>query len=333
MGAAAQTGERGVAMDRPETPEGEEAVVEPAEEHGPEFEELPATPNPRLNAASFLRTNRRDVIVVGRDRLGWNDLYHRVLTMPLWGLLVLLASVFIGANVIFAALYMLQPGAIAGAKAGSFWDAFFFSVQTLGTVGYGVMTPKTLYANLLSTVETFCNLVIVALSTGLIFTRVSRPTARVMFSRVAVVTNYDGVPTLMFRAANQRGNQILEAEVTVSLARQVTTVEGHTMRHFQPLHVVRSRSPLFVLSWQVMHPIDDASPLNGVTPEAMAAMGGEIIVAISGVDDTFAQRIHARHSYLPDEIVWGKRFDDMLSVNNEGRRIVDYNRFHDVREP
>ncbi len=266
-------------MDRPETPEGEEAVVEPAEEHGPEFEELPATPNPRLNAASFLRTNRRDVIVVGRDRLGWNDLYHRVLTMPLWGLLVLLASVFIGANVIFAALYMLQPGAIAGAKAGSFWDAFFFSVQTLGTVGYGVMTPKTLYANLLSTVETFCNLVIVALSTGLIFTRVSRPTARVMFSRVAVVTNYDGVPTLMFRAANQRGNQILEAEVTV------------------------------------------------------AAMGGEIIVAISGVDDTFAQRIHARHSYLPDEIVWGKRFDDMLSVNNEGRRIVDYNRFHDVREP
>jgi inward rectifier potassium channel len=320
-------------MDNLDPPDTQDLEVEAAETEGPEFEDPRATGGAQVHTASFLRTNRRDVIVVGRDRLGWNDLYHRVLTMPLWGLLVLLASVFIGANVIFAALYMLQPGAIAGAKPGSFWDAFFFSVQTLGTVGYGVMTPKTMYANMLSTVETFCNLVIVALSTGLIFTRVSRPTARVMFSRVAVVTNYDGVPTLMFRAANQRANQILEAEVTVSLARQVTTVEGHSMRHFQPLHVMRSRSPLFVLSWQVMHPIDESSPLYGLTPRALAEVGGEIIVALSGIDDTFAQRIHARHSYLPDEIVWGKRFEDMLSVNHEGRRIVDYNRFHDVREP
>ena len=287
---------------------------------------------PQPQAASFLRQGRRDVVVVGRDRLGWSDLYHRVLTMPLAGLLALLAAVYLMANGVFALLYMLQPGSIAGAKPHSFADSFFFSVQTLGTVGYGLMTPKTMYANLLVTAETFCNLVIVALSTGLIFTRVSRPTARVMFSRVAVVTNYEGVPTLMFRAANQRGNQILEAEVTVSLAKQVTTIEGHTMRQFQELKVARSRSPLFVLSWLIMHRLDETSPLYGCSGKSLNESGSEIIVTLSGLDDTFAQRIHARHSYLPGEIVWDKQFEDMLSFDQDGRRVVDYNRFHEVRD-
>ena len=288
-------------------------------------------PAPAPWAASFLRQSPRDVIVVGRDRLGWNDAYHRVLTMPLWGLLLLLAAVFLTANAAFALLYMVQPDSINGARPHAFVDAFFFSIQTMGTVGYGVMTPKTLYANLLVTAETFCNLVIAALSTGLIFTRVSRPTARVMFSRVAVVTNYEGVPTLMFRAANQRGNQILEAEVTVSLAKQVTTIEGHSMRQFQELKVARSRSPLFVLSWLIMHRLDETSPLYGCTSRSLKESGSEIIVALSGVDDTFAQRIHARHSYLPGEIVWGKQFEDMLSFDQDGRRVVDYNRFHNVK--
>jgi len=284
-------------------------------------------------AASFLRQSRRDVVVVGRDRMVWRDLYHTVLTMPLWGLLLLLAAVYLVANVVFALLYMVQPDSIAGAKPHAFADAFFFSVQTLGTIGYGVLTPRTVYANVLVTAESFCNLVIVAMSTGLIFTRVSRPTARVMFSRVAVVTNYEGVPTLMFRAANQRGNQILEAEVTVSLARQVTTIEGHSMRQFQELKVARSRSPLFVLSWLIMHRLDETSPLHGCTAKSLNESGSEIIVALSGLDDTFAQRIHARHSYLPSEIVWGKQFEDMLSFDQDGRRVVDYNRFHDVKDP
>jgi inward rectifier potassium channel len=281
---------------------------------------------------SFFRGGRLDVKVLGRQRMVWNDLYHQVLTIPLWGLLILLAVVYLGANAAFALLYMVQPGSISGARPHSFADAFFFSVQTLGTVGYGVMTPKTVYANVLVTAETFCNLVIVALSTGLIFTRVSRPTARMMFSKVAVVTPYEGVPTLMFRAANQRGNQILEAEVTVSLARQVTTVEGHTMRQFQELKVARSRSPLFVLSWLIMHRLDDTSPLYGCNPERLAADGAEIIVALSGLDDTFAQRIHARHTYSPAEIIWGKQFEDMLSFGEDGRRVVDYNRFHEIRD-
>ena len=272
----------------------------------------------------------KDVVVVGRERTGWNDLYHRVLTMPLLGLLALLAAVYLVANFIFAVLYYIEPGDISGARAGSFADAFFFSVQTLGTEGYGVMAPHTLYANLLMTLESFCNLVIVAVFTGLIFARVSRPTARVMFSQVAVVTNYEGFPTLMFRAANQRNNRILEAEVVLSLARQVTTAEGHSMRKFEELSVIRARSPLFVLSWMIMHRIDEASPLYGKTSEDLAAMGAELIVALSGLDDTFAQRIHTRHAYQPHEILWRRRFLDVLSVTPDGRRMIDYRLFHTV---
>ena len=281
---------------------------------------------------SMLQAGKRGVIVKGRPRIAWSDAYHHLLTVPVGLVLLLLLVVFLGLNALFAGLYMLQPGSIAGARPGSYADAFFLSVQTLGTVGYGVLTPKSLYANILATAELFLNLIFVAISTGLVFSRVSRPTARVMFSDWAVVTAFQGVPTLMFRAANQRGNQILEAEVTLNLARQVVTAEGHTIRQFQELKVTRAKSPLFVLSWLVMHPIDEASPLWGVDPAGMAAAGMEVLIALSGTDDTFAQRIHARHSYLPAEILWGKQFEDVLSISPDGRRVIDYGRFHMVRD-
>jgi inward rectifier potassium channel len=136
----------------------------------------------------------------------------------------------------------------------------------------------------------------------------------------------------MFRAANKRGNQILEAQVMVNVARQVVTGEGHVMRAFFDLPVVRSRSPLFVLSWTIMHRLDEFSPLYGSTAESLRAEGAEIIVVISGVDDTFAQRIHARHAYSADQILWDKQFVDILSVREDGRRAIDYTKFHDVRD-
>jgi inward rectifier potassium channel len=282
---------------------------------------------------SFVRRDGRELVVAGRRRGALSDLYHRVLNLPVWGLLLLLAAVYLAANALFACLYMADPGGVAGARPGSFTDNFFFSVQTLGTVGYGVMTPRSVYANLVMTTEAFFSIVLVAVATGLIFAKVSRPTARVLFSKVAVITEFDGVPTLMLRAANERNNQVVEAEATLHLARQAITREGLTIRQFQELRVTRARSPLFVLSWLIMHPIDEASPLFGLTPEDMVDQGGEIIVAISGVDETFAQRIHARHSYLPQEIAWNRRFADILSILPDGRRLIDFHRFHDLHEP
>ena len=272
------------------------------------------------------------MLVVGKESAGFTDLYHRVLTMPIGGLLLMLAAAYVAINVVFGLLYMVVPGSITNARPGSFLDAFFFSVQTLSTVGYGEKAPHGLYADSIVTVEAFVGLLNIAITTGLVFARVSKPTARVLFSRVAIVTQYDGVPTLMFRAANQRGNQVLEAQVMVNVARQVTTAEGHTMRAFFDLPVVRARSPLFLLSWTIMHRLDESSPLYGQTAETMRAEGADIIVVLSGVDETFAQRIHARHVYSADQILWDKQFVDILSLLPDGKRTIDYRKFHDVRD-
>ena len=275
---------------------------------------------------------QRLAVIKGQDSGRFTDFYYGVLTAS-WPVFVLqLAALFLTVNLIFAICYLADPHGIANARPGDFGDAFFFSVQTLGTLGYGVMAPRTLYTNLLVTAESFTGILIIALFTGIIFARFSRPFARVLFSNVAVVTPFDGVPTLMFRAANQRGNSILDATVTVSLARQYTTREGVEMRRFHELRLVRSNNPLFALSWTVLHPIDEASPLFGLTPQDMAAEDMEIIIMLSGMDETIADRIFARHAYWNDEIVWQKRFVDVISVAPSGHRMVDLTHFHDTRD-
>jgi inward rectifier potassium channel len=178
------------------------------------------------------------------------------------------------------------------------------------------------------TVESLVGLGAVAVLTGIIFARVSRPTARVMFSRWATITLYEGKPTLIFRCANERANQILDAEVTVNLARQDVTQEGMRIRRLLDMKVVRSRSPLFALSWMILHEIDESSPLFGATPESLAEDKVEILVIVAGVDETFAQRIHARHSYVPTEIAWNRRLADILTIGADGHRVIDYTRFH-----
>jgi len=259
------------------------------------------------------------------------DLYHRLLTMPWTGFFALLAAAYVAFNAIFALLYRLQDGSIAESGR-SFANAFFFSVQTMATIGYGEMHPATLYANVLVTIEVLLGLLGFALGTGVIFARISRPTARVMFSRAAVITDFDGVPTLMFRVANQRLNRILEAHVTVSLVRNELAAEGVAMRRFYELPVARERSPLFVLTWTVMHAIDKTSPLHGATQETLKAQGAELIVTLRGLDETFAQTIHARHNYLAEEILWQRRLVDIIGTTPDGRLSVDYSRFHDTAD-
>ena len=271
------------------------------------------------------------VTILGRRR-SLRDVYHWLLTTswPVFagiGLLTYLVS-----NTVFALLYTIDPQGVSGARPGSFTDAFFFSVETIGTIGYGVMAPRDLYANIVMTAENFFGLSFIAVATGVIFARVSRPTARVMFSRNALITQHEGLPTLMFRAANERANRVLEAEVTVSIARDFRTVEGKSIRRFEPLKLIRSQSPLFALTWTVMHVIDETSPLHGLTEERLKGASGQILVVLSGLDETFAQRIHARHAYLPEEIVWNRHFADVIFEDESGARLVNYHRFHDLDE-
>ena len=283
-----------------------------------------------MRSLARLPRGQRMAIMKGQDHGRFMDFYHQVLTVS-WPLFfVELAGAFIAVNLVFAFLYVLDRGGIANARPGSFADAFFFSVQTLGTLGYGVMAPKTLYTNLLVTVESFSGILTIALFTGIIFARFSRPFARVVFSNVAVVAPFDGVPTLMFRAANQRGEAILDAGIIVTLARQHTTIEGVTMRRFQELKLLRSNTALFALSWTVMHPIDQDSPLYGLSPQDMLDRDMEIVVMLNGLDEIVADRIYARHAYWADEIVWNRRFVDVISATPNGRRVVDLTRFHDT---
>lgn len=273
---------------------------------------------------------RLNIVGMGAWYSYWRDPYHLMLTLPWSGFLALTALGYLVANALFALAYLAGGDGIENARPGNFSDAFFFSVQTMASIGYGAMYPRTAYTNVLVTLESLTGLMGLAMGTGLMFARFSRPTARVIFSRVAVITPYEGVPTLMFRAANQRRNQILEAQMRVGLGRDEVSVEGQSMRRVYDLNLIRSQNPLFSLSWTAMHPIDEQSPLYGVTPESLDEAEAALVVTLSGLDETVSQIIHARHTYASRDILWNMRFVDIISKTKEGNRFVDYSRFHDV---
>jgi inward rectifier potassium channel len=281
-------------------------------------------------SASYPRLGRAQSNYVGLPRDAWRDAYHILLTISLPRFLALMAAGYLAINTVFALAYLADPGGVANARPGNFADSFFFSVQTLAGLGYGVMAPKSFYANTVMTLEAFVGLFNLATATGLLFARFSRPTARIMFSNIAVVAPFDGAPALMFRAANQRRNMVVEAEVNLSLVRNVKTVEGVEMRRFFDLSTVRSRTPLFFLTWQVIHVIDELSPLWGETAASLIAQKAEIIVVMKGLDETFVSTIHARASYAPDQIVWGRPLAEIFSVDDVGVRQIDFTKFHDA---
>ena len=257
-----------------------------------------------------------------------HDLYHRALVLRWWTFLLVGCVAYLGVNVIFALLYLLQPGSISGAQPG-FSDAFFFSIQTIATIGYGQMSPGTFYCNLLVTLETMTGLVFIALATGITFARISRPTARVMFARVAVVNEFEGRPTLSLRLANERRSQILEADVALTLLRFERSVEGHVLRRFYNLALVRAHTPVFALSFTVMHVIDEASPLWGATVESLVGEDAELLLSVTGLEEITSQTVHARHAYEPEHIHFGHRFVDIF-VDDEVGRLIDYGRFHET---
>ena len=276
------------------------------------------------------RTNDEQIRRVNLDSKWWQDGYHHMLTMP-WRWFVLVGSLaYLTANAVFASLYLLQPGSVQNARPGSFLDAFFFSVQCMSTIGFGNLLPGTLYANILVTAEAIVYLAVTALATGLTFARISRPTARVIFANRAVIGPYNGVPTLSFRLGNRRTSQILEASVAVSLLKWERTAEGDMFRRFYDLKLARSHTPVFALTFTVMHPIDRESPLAGLTAETMEDANSEILVTVTGLEEFTTQNVHARYSYSWEELLWDCRFADIFRDDDSGRRVIDYGRFHDT---
>ena len=290
-------------------------------------------PPPRRNRITEAGRARGDLVRLGLSPHWSEDLYHRTLRLTWPQFLLLIAGAYLAVNVVFATLFFLQPGSITNARSGYFRDAFFFSVETFGTIGYGVLAPGSDYANILMTIETLVGLTFVALTTGVMFARISRPTARVLFANVAVVTAHDGVPTLMVRIGNERPNQILEAEVSLTLLREESSIEGRRMRRFYDLRLERARTPTFALSFTVMHKIDATSPLYGHDPRTLDGIGAELLMTVTGLDETSAQALHARHSYLPADIRFGHAYADIFGLMKDGRRAIDYGRFHMTEGP
>jgi inward rectifier potassium channel len=260
------------------------------------------------------------------------NVYHAFLTMSWGAFFATTALGYVAANLLFAALYLLcGPGALHGAHGVAaserFLDAFFFSVQTLATIGYGGVSPSGLLANLLVTVEAFVGLMAVALATGILFSRFSRPTAQIAFSQTAVVGPYRGITGFMFRIANERRSQLIEVNATVSLSRQ-ELVDGVRTRKFHELALERRRVVFFPLHWVIVHPIDEKSPLFGTTAEDFAAADSEILILLSAIDETFSQTVQARSSYKPAEVVWNARFADMFERSADGRLAIDLRKIH-----
>ncbi|NJK69382.1 MAG: ATP-sensitive inward rectifier potassium channel 10 [Microcoleus sp. CSU_2_2] len=272
-----------------------------------------------------------NVVRLGLPRLHFADLYHSLLTLSWPRFLILIWLSYTVTNSLFALAYLAGGDCIANARPGSFNDAFFFSVQTMATIGYGAMYPRTDYANTIVSIQALFGLWGVAMITGLAFARFSRPTARVIFSRVAIIAPFNGVPTLMYRTANQRFNQILEAQQRATLIRDEVTLEGELMRRFYDLPLMRSQSPVFALTWTVMHAIDENSPLYKLTAKDLVEQQAEIVITLTGLDETVSQTIHARHSFVASEILWDMQFVDIISRKPDGKRVVDYTQFHEVK--
>ena len=264
----------------------------------------------------------------------WREPYLLALSIPWPGFLALVVLVDLGIGLLFAGLYLLDPTGIAGAQGPGGHlqaaEALFFSVQTLSSVAYGVLHPVSFYANSVVTVESLIGLLIMALTTGLAFARFTRGTARIRFSQRAVVHTYNGVPVLSFRLANERRNTLLDAKLRAYLAIDEVSLEGHRMRRLLPLLLERDQGIAFLLIWTVMHRIDEASPLHGLSVEDLQRCQAEVVVAFSGVDETIERTVHARASWPQERLAYGRCFVDLLD-HQAGEARVDWQRFDRTR--
>jgi inward rectifier potassium channel len=292
----------------------------------------PPAPKPPVRLFAPSEERRRALTVFGRQPYSSRDLYHSMLSASWKQVIGLVTLVFLAINALFGLGYM-AVGGIANADPNSFKDHFFFSIHTFGTIGYGSMYPQGTGAEVLMTAEALTSLFMNAMVTGLAFARFSKPTARVAWAKVACIADREGVPTLIIRVANERMNHVVDATMRVGVIRAETTKEGESVRRVHDLQLLRSSSPSFILTWVAMHPITKDSPLYGMTPEQLAASEAEIIITLTGLDETLGQTIHSRTSYLPNEVRYGERFVDVIGVTREGgaqRRVVDLRRLHDT---
>ena len=267
---------------------------------------------------------------IGQSFIAWLNPYHRLITMPLTKLVFLIICTYLGINVIFAGIYTLigiehLAGIEPKGAISPFWETFFFSAQTLTTVGYGRVSPLGFAANIVASLEALLGLVIFALITGIVYGRFSRPEPKIRFSKNILIAPYLDMNALMFRMVNERSNQIINIKVSLVLSRNELINEKITRKYYT-LDLERNAVLFFPTNWTLVHPITENSPLAGKTQQDIIDDDSEFLIAIEGIDDTFADPIHLRFSYSNYEMVWGAKFNSMLDVERGDAYIVDINK-------
>jgi inward rectifier potassium channel len=282
--------------------------------------------------ARVVRFGSREIVTEGLQLSFWADISHRCMTARWPAFIAGAALVFIAFNAFFAVLYWIGDDPISNVPHKAYIDYLYFSIETLSTAGYGDMHPQTHYGHFIAGIELFTGIFSMSLMTGLIFARFSRPSARLLFANTPVITEHEGMPTLMVRLANERTNVIGNATARLWLFKDEVTAEGHEVRRFYELPLMRYENPALALSWTLYHVIDEESPLYGQTAEDLGAADVSLVIVVSGYDVVAAQTVHARKPYEHSDIRFGHRYVDVLGTTEDGRVRIDYGRFHDTLE-
>jgi len=283
----------------------------------------------RRNKVS-IRSGQVEFVKVNTDAWKWRDVYRWLLGLRWPQFAAFVGALYVGLNLLFAALYSFGQNSIAGTTTHWFLDCFFFSVQTLATVGYGHMYPQTLYGHIISTAEIMTGVFLLAVMTGLIFVRFSRPIARVVFSRSIVVAPLNGKPTLMVRVGNENHHSMVEAEFRIMFSRDEPLIEGGDFRYFYALKLHFDHLTVFPAALTLRHEIDERSPLYGATLESLEAERALFFVSVVGIDPVIAAAVQTQKDYTWRDLRFGHRFVEIYSQYGDGKLTVDYGRIHDT---
>jgi len=285
---------------------------------------------PRLQRPIATRAGRTEFLKINAAVSGWRDNYHWVLSLSWPRFAVFLAVSYIVINLVFGALYVARPYCINDLEPGSYPLAFFFSVETLATVGYGHNYPVTVYGHVIVTIEIFLGMIWIAVITGLIFVRFARPTARIVFSNCLVIAPHDGRLSLMFRVANLRHTSMAEAEFKIIYSRDERVLEGEEIRRFYYLKVYPNRMISFPAALTIRHTIDEQSPLFGITPERLEKEDAFFMASTVSLELVMAASVQSQQDYSFEDIRFGERFVDVYTQLEDGRLTVDYGRLHET---
>jgi inward rectifier potassium channel len=280
----------------------------------------------RRDATMRVGAGAVELVKRGASRYDFSDPYHIAIELSWKGFALAFVGFELGINVVFALLYLASPGCVANMRPGSFADGFFFSIETLATVGYGVMAPATLYGHAVSAIEIVCGMVFTAIMTGLLFVRFSKPRPKILYADQAVVTSYNCSPTLMVRIANGRMTLLTSATVRLGVLLFDESAEGHSFRRLHDLDLSNASLPLFALTWTVMHVIDEKSPLAGYDAERLEEGDARLFLTIEARDHAIGAVVHDMRIYTAAEVLFGVHYAEAVTVDDQRRPVADLTR-------